>query len=86
MSGAVPLSGELDGWTQQMRTIAESSCLRISLISHSQPSMKVLTLSPPIFKFLAKYERISDLQKMVQTRGKVLDLKTNFRRGKDKCA
>ena len=44
-----PMSGELDGWTQQMRTIAESSCLRISLISHSQPSMKVLTLSPPIF-------------------------------------
>ena len=45
-----PMSGELDGWTQQMRTIAESSFLRISLISHSQPSMKVLTLSPPIFK------------------------------------
>ena len=52
MSGAVPLSGELDGWTQQMRTIAESSCLRISLISHSQPSMKVLTLLPPIFNIM----------------------------------
>ena len=35
---------ELDGWIQQMRAIAESSCLRISLISHSQASMKVLTL------------------------------------------
>eukprot|EP01048_Picozoa_sp_COSAG05_P029725 COSAG05_NODE_9936_length_592_cov_3.073022_1_plen_40_part_01 len=33
-----------------MRTIAESSCLRISLISHSQPGMEVLTLLPPIFK------------------------------------
>ena len=51
MSGAVPLSGELDGWTQQMRTIAESSCLRISLISHSLAGMKVRTLLvlPPIF-------------------------------------
>ena len=41
---AGPMSGELDGWIQQMRAIAESSCLRISLISHSQPSMKVLTI------------------------------------------
>ena len=46
------MSGELDGWIQQMRAIAESSCLRISLISHSLAGMEVLTLSPPIFKVL----------------------------------
>ena len=29
---AGPMSGENDGWIQQMRTIAEFSCLRLSLI------------------------------------------------------